>query len=459
MSIERYLNAPLEDEPASLPAISAALNMPTTNVRAYAAPSRPRQSSRESSLDDNSDGRRTFYTMGSNRDSTATSYSALSKANRSTTHQNRSDQHPVPERPKSSGKTGTRVEMSPERPRTAGTIGSEKPFQEQMEQDFKQKMEKYVPTYEFFPNTHNRAKVEEELARIQAKAKSLEEKLIREYSTRGPTKELPRVTDEMAYAQMTARPKLAWILGNDQSLPERPRSSGGVEATPRIAQYPSLHDEASSQRNSRMRRSKSIDTLRQTGKVKSVEKRGGVIIEKKQGRKQRYFCTFCEKRFHDRDEWIKHEKSVHMPSELWICCPRTGEFPARCPFCSKPQPSPAHLAEHNYLSCQAKPLSERTFNKQDHFLQHINQVHKLSTWQKPIRLTELLEAWRHPLPLKEGHLALHCGFCGRSFSTYSERAEHVAAHFQSGLDMMSWWSGRVNHAIDPAEPYEKATNP
>jgi hypothetical protein len=456
MSIERYLNAPLEDEPASLPAISAALNMPTTDVRAIAPPARPRQSSRESSADGNSDGRRTFYTSGSNRDSTVTSYSALSKANRSTTHLHRIDRHPLPERPKSSGTAGTRPDTSPERPRTAGTIGSEKTFQEQMEQDFKHKMSKYMPAYDFFPNTNNRAKVEEELARIQAKAKSLEEKLMRGYPSQEPTKELPRITDEMAYAQMTARPKLAWILGNDKHLPERPRSSGGVEAAPRIAQN---INEDSNQRSSTVRRSKSIDTLRQHAKAKTVEKRGGVILEKKHTRRPRFYCTFCEKRFHDKAEWIKHEKMVHMPEELWICCPRTGEFPARCPFCSKSQPSPAHLAEHNYLSCQAKPLSERTFNKQDHFLQHINQEHKLSTWQKPIRLTELLEAWRHPLPLKEGHLALHCGFCGRTFARYSERIEHVAAHFLSGLDMMSWWSGRVNHVIEPLEPYEEASKP
>lgn len=138
-----------------------------------------------------------------------------------------------------------------------------------------------------------------------------------------------------------------------------------------------------------------------------------------------------------------------MPEELWVCCPRTGELPKRCPFCAKSNPSPSHLADHNYGSCQNKPLSERTFDRKDYFLQHIAQEHKVSPGQKPIRLTELSEAWRHPLPLKKGHQALHCGFCGLTFPTYKERTEHVTGHFMSGADMMSWWSARLSHEVTP----------
>lgn len=132
-----------------------------------------------------------------------------------------------------------------------------------------------------------------------------------------------------------------------------------------------------------------------------------------------------------------------------MCCPRTGESLEHCPFCTQTNPSPAHLEEHNYYSCQNKLLSERTFDRKDTFLQHIAQEHNVSAGQKPLRLTQLVEAWRHPLTLKQGHQALHCGFCGLTFSTYVERTEHVAGHFMKGTDMVSWWSERKSHHVMP----------
>jgi hypothetical protein len=153
---------------------------------------------------------------------------------------------------------------------------------------------------------------------------------------------------------------------------------------------------------------------------------------------------------------VSHEKNVHMPEELWVCCPRTGETPEHCPFCTQDNPSPTHLQVHNYFSCQNKLLSERTFDRKDYFLQHIAQEHNVSAAQKPLRLTQLVEAWRRPLPLKQRHEALHCGFCGLTFSTYAERTEHVTSHFMKGIDIMSWWSGRQSH--DVTRPAKAAQN-
>jgi hypothetical protein len=86
-------------------------------------------------------------------------------------------------------------------------------------------------------------------------------------------------------------------------------------------------------------------------------------------------------------------------------------------------------------------------------LQHVSQEHKVSPRQKPARLMELEDAWRQPLPLGEGHQALHCGFCGSRFPTYQERTVHVGRHFAEGMDMMSWWKERITHlAQSPCEP-------
>jgi hypothetical protein len=321
-------------------------------------------------------------------------------------------------------------------------------------------MERFLPGYSPESQVDYRAKAEQEIARIQEKAKELEERMRQYKDEKGSSDPLlTRVTDEMAYAQMVARPKLAWILGADASdvkSIERPKSSGSVlTSTTDVANRPAGNVALGDGIPSRgPRRSKSSGALDESTRQALLEKRSAGVFERKPSRRPKFYCTFCQKRFHSGVEWMRHEQTIHMPEELWVCCPRTGEFPDRCPFCAKCNPSPAHLADHNYLSCQEKPLSERTFSRQDHFLQHISQVHKVSPGQKPIRLTELLDAWKHPLPLKQGHQALHCGFCGRTFTSYKERSEHVGAHFMAGLDMMSWWNGRVSHDIPHPKPSE-----
>lgn len=456
VSIERYLSAPLEDEPASVPAINAALQRQSSqrSIRARVS-SRPVHS-RESSFEVGSDGR--WTTKGPA--STGTSYSALSKTNRSPTHHQRTKSQPEaieiskstePPKPEEIEVDLTKA-ASPERPTTSGTVDMEKTWAEQMD--------KLMPGYERESQVDYRLRAEAEIARIQEKARFLEEQ-IRGYlaERESPEPPLTRVTDEMAYEQMAARPKLAWILGGDVTdarSVERPKSSGSVlTTTTYVQERPGSSGTLVETSQPKMpRRAKSSGALDEGARQAAVEKRAGGIFDRRLSKRPKFYCTFCLKRFHSRLEWMRHEQTIHMPEELWVCCPRTGEFPERCPFCAKSNPSPSHLADHNYLSCQEKSLSERTFSRQDHFLQHISQVHKVSPGQKPLRLTELLTAWRHPLPLKSGHQALHCGFCGRTFKSYKERTEHVAKHFMEGLDMMSWWNDRVSHDIPHPKPSE-----
>ncbi|KAF2679332.1 hypothetical protein K458DRAFT_435188 [Lentithecium fluviatile CBS 122367] len=335
--------------------------------------------------------------------------------------------------------------QSPERPTTSRTVDTEKTWTEQMEL--------VMPGYSPDKRINYKAKAEEEIARIQEKAKRLEDQM-RRHRTEKENAGIPRprITDEMAYERMAEKPKLAWILGGDvqdaKSI-KRPKSSGSLVASTMEdpPDRPSTGGTLVESNNGRApRRSKSSGALDEKFRQTAAERKSAAV-ERKPSKRIRFYCTFCQKRFAGRVEWMRHERSTHMPEELWVCCPRTGEFPDRCPFCAKSDPSPSHLADHNYLSCQQKPLSERTFNQKDLFLQHVSHEHKISLGQKPVRLAELLEAWRHPLPLTQGHQALHCGFCGLTFSSYRERTEHVAGHFMAGLDMMSWWPSRISHEV------------
>ncbi|KAF2869533.1 hypothetical protein BDV95DRAFT_596522 [Massariosphaeria phaeospora] len=447
LSIERYLNAPLVDEPASVPAISAALKWPTSESGAVLVEGR-RHHSRESSFDVNSDGRRTFYTSGSAAESTGTSYSTVSKSNlhRSMTRLD------APELPQieTVDYENARV-TSPERPATSRTLNMERPWAEQMEQ--------FMSSYSPDSTTDYRLKAEEETAGIQENARAWENRM-HQYDTENETLDppAPEITDEMAYARMAAQPKLAWVLGGDltdaKSI-ERPKSYGSALTD---APEDSIERGSARGRRSEIAQTKvsgkhnSTATLDDKTRGATFEKRCAGIFARRPSIRPRFYCTFCQKRFCDRLEWMRHEQTLHMPEELYVCCPRTGQFPAKCPFCAKSNPSPSHLADHNYLSCQEKPLSERTYDRQDYFLQHISQVHKVTPSQKPLRLTELAEAWKNPLPLKLGHQALHCGFCGKTFTTYKERTEHVGVHFMQGMDMMSWWPARVSHEMEPCSP-------
>ncbi|CAI6282370.1 unnamed protein product [Periconia digitata] len=443
MSIERYLSAPLDDEPASAPAIDRALKKHGPKEHMSHAPGKRRKGhSRDSSYDALSEGQRTCYTSGSAPESTGTSYSAVSRAN----HHRRSMTQPdLPQVPRIFGlNLGRAATGSPERPTTARTVDTEKSWAPQNDG--------VTPLYAPHQRqTDYKVKAGVEIVHIQKRAKALQDQL----QNRETKNDEPRVTDEMAYAKMVQRPKLAWVLGGEmddaQSI-RRPKSSTASilmeSPTDEISRMPNTSWLQEGSQHSTLRKTKSSDTLESKARrANGHQQKTSTSPTRKPKKRPRFYCTFCQKRFPSLTDWMKHEQSVHMPAELWICCPRTGDFPERCPFCAKKDPSPSHLADHNYLACQSKPLSERTFAQQDAFLQHINQEHKVSPDQKPLRLSELLEAWRHPLPLKFGHQALHCGFCGQVFPTYRERTEHVATHFTAGLDMMSWWTGRINQEI------------
>jgi hypothetical protein len=444
MSIERYLSAPLSDEAATAPAIDAAIrrHIPRDWIESPAI----LYHSRETSVDVHSDGRPTFFTSGSNPDTVDTRYTVESKPK--PLHSLRS--------PDPSGHPNAKWTRSdpPEivsvsRPNTSGTTGPV-----DIAREWAEKVERYLPSYQADRGSESRAKAEEEIARIQEKARELE-LMMRHFKIErvAPEPKAPKMSDESARAMMAANPKLAWILGGDTTESRsiaKPKTM--MSTTDDIPDSPSSFGKAVQDASfGRIaRKSKSSSALKEEAHQEHVPDVPKLdhTVEQQASKRSRFYCTFCQKRLHSQAEWLRHERSVHMPEELWMCCPRTGEFPKRCPFCEKTHPSPAHLADHNYITCQEKSLSERTFARKDQFLQHVSQLHKVSPAQKPARLAELENAWRHPLPDDISRQALHCGFCGEDFNTYQERTIHVARHFAEGADMMSWWRDRVSHKVD-----------
>lgn len=88
-------------------------------------------------------------------------------------------------------------------------------------------------------------------------------------------------------------------------------------------------------------------------------------------------CTFCTDCFKSKYDWARHEKSLHLSLEKWICaplgevvtCSASGE--RKCVFCDEVEPSKEHLEMHDQPTCQQKGLESRTFYRKDHLRQHL----------------------------------------------------------------------------------------
>ncbi|KAF2840114.1 hypothetical protein M501DRAFT_915111, partial [Patellaria atrata CBS 101060] len=144
-------------------------------------------------------------------------------------------------------------------------------------------------------------------------------------------------------------------------------------------------------------------------------------------------CTFCTDRFKSKYDWCRHEKSLHLSMEKWICAP-LGETIVcdisgrqKCVYCDTLDPSPEHLEAHNHSACEEKGLEARTFYRKDHLRQHLRLMHGC-------KMIESMDAWKMETP----HIRCRCGFCGQTFDTWSERCDHLAKHFRNGAQMKDW---------------------
>lgn len=152
-------------------------------------------------------------------------------------------------------------------------------------------------------------------------------------------------------------------------------------------------------------------------------------------------CTFCCDTFRNKYDWTRHEKSLHLNPEQWVCtphgetvmCPSTGN--PLCAYCLVSHPTEEHLAGHNFHACAHKALESRSFSRKDHLIQHLRLVHKVDT-------IPAIGEWKPPeIPIKS-----RCGFCGQEMTDWKARADHLSKHFREGKKMVDW---RGTHGFEP----------
>ncbi|KAF2227587.1 hypothetical protein BDZ85DRAFT_209582, partial [Elsinoe ampelina] len=150
--------------------------------------------------------------------------------------------------------------------------------------------------------------------------------------------------------------------------------------------------------------------------------------------KKRIFqCTFCCDTFKTKYDWTRHEKTLHLSLEKWICAPlgpvvtdpHTGI--KTCVYCREENPSRAHIDTHGHSECESKGLEARTFYRKDHLRQHLRPMHH--TTMQPN-----MESWK----ASADFIKSRCGFCDARFTSWMERNDHLAAHFREGAHMRDW---------------------
>ncbi|KAF4636922.1 hypothetical protein G7Y89_g1153 [Cudoniella acicularis] len=158
-----------------------------------------------------------------------------------------------------------------------------------------------------------------------------------------------------------------------------------------------------------------------------------------------YICTVpdCLRPFNRKGDWKRHEES-HDPQTYWICM--LGDPAVQtsigwvCVFCNAFKPNrneiTLHLVKnHKINECTNKVHENRKWGRKDKLKQHLQQVHKLEEgavgwepWQREAR-----KKW-----------AFGCGFCGGCFSTWEERLNHIAEHYEKqNVNNRRWSSSLV----------------
>jgi hypothetical protein len=157
--------------------------------------------------------------------------------------------------------------------------------------------------------------------------------------------------------------------------------------------------------------------------------------------KRRIFqCTFCTDTFKSKYDWTRHEKSLHLSLEKWICAPngpvdRTSNTNT-CVYCNEQNVSADHGEVHNHSACEEKGFDARTFYRKDHLRQHLRLMHGCE-------MQSSMEAWKSVA----SNINSRCGFCAQRFTVWQDRVDHLTAHFKAGAKMSQWKGCR---GLDPA---------
>ncbi|KAJ5666038.1 uncharacterized protein N7477_008486 [Penicillium maclennaniae] len=170
-----------------------------------------------------------------------------------------------------------------------------------------------------------------------------------------------------------------------------------------------------------------------------IRKLGNKRTATKDATNRPFCCTFCCDKFKSKYDWVRHEKSLHLNLEVWVCAPHGGSPISpltgrqHCVFCYCLEPSLEHLDEHKYDSCSR---TRRTFRRKDHLVQHLRLAHRLDT-------LPVLDEWK----TDSVQVTSRCGFCDHRLESWEERVEHLAVHFKKGLTMRHWHG---DHEFEPS---------
>ncbi|KAM0544496.1 hypothetical protein ACHAPJ_011790 [Fusarium lateritium] len=173
----------------------------------------------------------------------------------------------------------------------------------------------------------------------------------------------------------------------------------------------------------------------------SVSRRGRVVKRTRPAKgktveKRRFPCTFCCDSFKSKFDWARHEQSLHLSVQGWLCAPfgsvvisaATGY--SSCAYCGLANPTTTHLEDHNSTSCE----NSQIYTRKDHLVQHLRSIHNV---QDP----PLIDSWKVEGP----PIASRCGFCDLRMETWQERTDHLVSHFRKGKTMDDW---KGEHGFD-----------
>ncbi|KAH6716327.1 hypothetical protein BKA61DRAFT_642873 [Leptodontidium sp. MPI-SDFR-AT-0119] len=159
-----------------------------------------------------------------------------------------------------------------------------------------------------------------------------------------------------------------------------------------------------------------------------------VSVNPVSGPPRAFQCTFCTETFKTKHDWQRHEKSLHLSLEQWVCSPNgPTQYCAdyndnQCVYCGLLNLPFDHAEVHNYSSCAERSLEERTFYRKDHLRQHLNLVHDVKFQSFS------METWKVATP----EIRSCCGFCGIMMDSWTFRVDHLAEHFKGGKSMADW---------------------
>lgn len=184
--------------------------------------------------------------------------------------------------------------------------------------------------------------------------------------------------------------------------------------------------------------SSSLSQHKSTAGIKRNKPSGGKKKRTSATAPRIFCCTFCCDKFKSKYDWMRHEKSLHLNLETWVCAPfggcvilpSTGRV--HCAYCNQLDPSSNHLEQHDYSACKRQ---NRIFKRKDHLIQHLRLAHRLETMP-------LIDDWKRVVT----DFPSRCGFCSGRMSTWDERANHLTFHFREGRNMAHW---KGDHELPP----------